>query len=203
MFVLAMLAVLGETLVHGAASLARVALHQRALDAARLAFVSGTRAAQSALARGETPTPTATCAYADAAGCEIAVQTTFALPAAAATPGTCPGTPCVVELQSNSAVDEGRAAYVISTTVMAANGAPLASRSGVVAFRTFATAPYAAIVGGADGTLGENAPGDDAGSANTLITVEYDLRGGASATAGNVWQPLVESPASAAPAWDR
>ena len=207
MFLLAMLAVLGETLVHGAASLARAALHQRALDAARVAFVTGARAAQAALAQGQTPAPIATCAYADANGCEINVQTIFATPtpAAAPTPSVCPGTDCVVELQSNNAVSEGRAAYTISSLVTAVNGAPLASRSGTVVFRTFATPPYAVIAGGTDGTIDALVNGgaaDDAGAAGTLITVEYDQNGSAAATAGNVWQPLVEAPASAAPAWE-
>ena len=208
MFLLALLAVVGETIVHGAASLAQVALQQRALDVARTAFVSGVHAAQAAVLQGETPAPTATCAYADAKGCEIDVRTTFATPTPAAppTPSACPGTNCTVVLQANSAVGEARASFLISSVVSAASGAQLASRTGMVTFRTFGSAPYAAIAGGTDGTLDALMNGgtaDDAGAANTLITVEYDLSGGSGATAGNVWQPVIESPASVAPAWER
>ena len=208
MFLLALLAVVGETLVHGAASLAQAALRQRALDTARTAFVSGVRAAQTVAAQGGIPAPIATCAYAEANGCEINVQTTFATPTPAAVPSptACPGTACTVVLQSNTAVSESRATYIISSVVSAANGSPLASRIGMVTFRTFATAPYASIVGSTDGTvdaLMNGGTADDAGAASSLITVEYDLRGGGAATTGNVWQPVVESPASAAPAWER
>ncbi len=207
MFLLALLTVLGETIVHGAASLAQAALRQRALDAARTAFVSGVRAAQASVAHAVAPVPLATCAFADANGCEITVQTTIAAatPSAAPAPSGCPGTPCTVILQSNSAVGEARATFVISSVVSSASGATLATRSGTVAFRTFATPPYASVVGGTDTTLGalrNGGPADDAGAPATLITVEYDPGGGGASTAGNVWQPLIENPASAAPAWE-
>lgn len=209
MFLLALLAVVGETIVHGAASLAQVALHQRALDAARIAFVSGIHAAQAAAAQSRTPAPLATCAYADASGCEINVQTTFATPtpAAATSPTPCPNSACTVILQANSSVAEARSAFVISSIVSAASGAQLASRIGTVTFRTFAArAPFASVVGSTDGTLDalvNGGTGDDAGASNTLVTVEYSPSGGGATTAGNVWQPVVESPASAAPAWER
>jgi hypothetical protein len=208
MFLLAFLAVIGETIVHGAASLAQAALRQRALDVARTAFVTGVRAAQAAVAQDGTPSPIATCVYSGSDGCEIDVQTTFATPTPppAPTPGACPGTACTVVLQGNSAVGEARASFVISSVVSAASGAQLASRIGVVTFRTFATAPYASIVGSTDGTLDalmNGGTGDDAGAANTLITVEYDLNGSGEATAGNVWQSVIENPTVAAPAWER
>jgi hypothetical protein len=208
MFLVALLAVIAETIVHGAASLAHVALQQRAVDVARAAFVSGIKAAQGVAAQGGIPAPIATCAYADANGCAIDVQTTFATPtpATAPAPSACPGTPCTVVMQANSSVSEGRAAYIISSMVSAANGTPLASRTGVVTFRTFATAPYASVVGSTDATLDALMNGgtaDDGGAANSLITVEYDSSAGGSVTSGNVWQPIVESPASAAPAWER
>jgi hypothetical protein len=208
MFLIALLAVVGETIVHGAASLAQVALRQRAVDVARTAFVSGVKAAQTVAAQGAIPAPIATCAYADASGCEIDVQTTFATPtpAAAPTPSACPGTACTVVMQANSSVSEGRATYIISSVVSATNGAPLASRTGMVTFRTYATAPSASVVGSTDGTLDALMNGgtaDDAGAINSLITVEYDSSAGGSVTPGNVWQPIVESPASAAPAWER
>jgi Tfp pilus assembly protein PilV len=218
-FLLALLAVLGETIVHGAASFAQAALAQRALDAARVAFVSGMRTAQTSIAQTlaanpqtsifAAPAPIATCAYADTSGCEIEVQTTFAARSAAPapSPSSCPATACTIVLQSNSAVSEARASFVVSSVVVsAASGATLASRSGIIAFRTFATPPYASIVGGTDATLDaliNGGAGDDAGAPNTLIAVEYDASGGGSSTAGNVWLPVIENPASAAPAWDR
>jgi hypothetical protein len=111
-----------------------------------------------------------------------------------------------VILQGNSAVSEARATFLISTVVNSASGATLARRSGTVAFRTFATPPYAAIVGGADATIGallDGGAADDGGAPTSLITVEYDPSDGGTNTAGNVWQPVIENPASAAPAWER
>ncbi|HUN30158.1 MAG TPA: hypothetical protein VMV65_10170 [Alphaproteobacteria bacterium] len=214
-FLLALLAVLGESIVHGAASLAQAALRQRALDAARVAFINGVRTAQASVAQDvaanpgsssfAAPAPIATCAYAGANGCEMTVQTSFMAPSAMPSSTACPGTSCTIELQGNSSVNEARASFIISSVVSSANGAPLGSRSGVVAFRTFATPPYASIVGGTDTTLDaltNGGAGDDGGSSRTLIDVEYDPRGGGASTAGNVWQPAVESPASAAPAWE-
>ena len=207
MFLLALLAVLGETIVHGAASLAQAALRQRALDAARAAFVSGVRAAQASVVQDVMPVPIATCVFADANGCEINVQTTIAVVTPAASPEAtaCPGTPCTVILQGNTAVNEARTAFTISSVVSSANGATLAARSGTVAFRTFATPPYASIVGGSDATLDallQSGAADDAGGSGTLITVEYEPSGGGAGTPGNVWQPLLENPAAPAPAWE-
>ena len=206
MFLLTLVAVLSETIVHGAAALAQVALHERAVDVARLAFVTAIRTAQDAAASGTVPAPIATCGYADAAGCEIAVQTTFATPTPGPMATSCPGTPCSVVLQSNSLVAEGRAVFLISSAVSAANGAALASRSGLVTFRTFSNAPHASIAGSADATLDalmRGGSGDDAGSPSTLITVEYDSSSGGVATPGNAWQTSIESPPSAAPGWER
>jgi hypothetical protein len=207
MFLLALLAVLGETIVHGAASLAQAALRQRALDAARIAFVNGVRAAQVSVPSGAAPAPIATCAFADANGCEINVQTTIATatPSTASASSACPGTPCTVVLQGNSAVGEARASFTITSVVSAASGATLATRGAIVSFRTFATPPYAAIVGGTDATLGALLDGgtpDDAGAPNTLIAVEYRQSGGGGTTPGNVWQPTVENPALTVPAWE-
>lgn len=205
-FVLALLAALAETVVHGAASLAQATLRQRALDAARTGFISGVHAAQASLAQHAAPAPIATCGFADAGGCEINVLTGVAAttPSSAPAATSCPDTSCTVVLQNNSAVNEDRASFVISSVATAPSGATLATRSGTVAFRTFATPPYATIVGGSDATLGAllGDAADDAGVSNTLITVEYQPSGGGAATAGNVWQPIIENPASAAPAWE-
>ncbi len=216
LFLLALLGVLGETIAHGAAALAQAALRERAADAVRSAIASGTYSAQASIAQAiaadpqasafAAPAPIATCAYGDASGCEIDVVTSFATPTAApSSPASCPQADCTVMLQENSAVTEARASFVISSTASAASGAQLAARSQLVAYRTFATAPYAAIVGGTDASidgLAAGGPGDDAGAPNSLITVEYDASGTGAASAGNVWQPVVESSATSAPAWD-
>ena len=215
MFLLALVAVVAETILHGAAALAIAALHQRALDAARIAFASGVRSAQSTVAQAveanpaatafPIPSPSATCAYADAGGCELNVQTVFATPTPAAPLGACPQTDCTVVLQANSAVAEARASMLISTVVTAPGGATLASRSGVASFRTYAVPPYASLVGGLDATvdgLSNGGAADDAGSPDSLITVQYAPSAGGTAVPGNVWQSATEASATAAPAWD-
>lgn|GEM_PF-2928342 len=215
-FLLALLAILAETIAHGAAALAQAALRERAVDALHAAFVSGERTAQASLAQTiaanpqatsfPTPAPIATCAYSDASGCAINVVTSFATASPAASdPASCPQTGCTVMLQGNSAVNETRASFVISSVASTASGAQLAARAQLVAFRTFATPPYAAIVGGIDATVDELAsggPGDDGGAPNSLITVEYNPNGSGASTSGNVWQPIVESRTESAPAWD-
>jgi hypothetical protein len=217
-FLLAFLAISAQSIVAGAGALAKVALQRRALDAADSGFTSGVRAAQSAVAQsiaasGGTasllvPTAIATCAYADAAGCELNVRTTFATPtpAAAPPPQSCPQTDCTVLLQANTSVAEGRVALLISSVVSSPSGAQLASRSGLAAFRTYATPPYASLVGGVDASvdaLMNGGAADDGGSPSTLITVEYVPSNGASGVPANVWQPLVETSATSAPAWER
>lgn len=214
-FILALLTIVGETIVHGAGALAATALHHRALDAARTALVSGVRTAQSSVAETiaanpsatafPVPAPTATCAYADGGGCELLVATSFASASATATPAACAQNGCTVMLQRNSAVSEARASFTIVTTVSAPGGAQLAARSGVAAFRTFALPPYASLVGGVDASvdaLMNAGAADDAGSASSLITVQYAPAGGGAESSGNVWQPLDESGSTAAPPWD-
>jgi hypothetical protein len=205
-FLLAFLAVLGETIAYGAMALAQAQLRQRALDATKLAFANGVRSVQEALANGTAPLPAATCAYANAGGCAITVTTSFATAPPSPAASSCPGTPCAIVLQRNTAVSEGRAAFTITATASSASGGTLATRSSLIAFRTFAAAPYAALVGSADGSfnaLANGGPGDDAGNAATLIDVELDASTGGSSVAGNVWQSAIEAPAQAAPAWDR
>jgi hypothetical protein len=215
-FILALLGVLGETIAHGAAALAGAALRERAVDAVAAAFASGTRSAQAVVAQTlasnpqastfPVPSPTSTCAYGDASGCAIAVTTIFATPTPPpSNPVACPQTGCTVMLQANTAVSEARASFVISSVANGLGGAELAARSQSVSFRTFATPPYATIVGGADSTLdslASDGPGDDGGAPNSLISVEYDPSGTGAPSSGNVWRPLLESWAAPASAWD-
>jgi hypothetical protein len=221
MFLLALLALLAETFVHGAGALARVALQHRELAATRAAFSAAVSAAQQSAARaiaaGQSPSlvlpsPFATCYDATSTGCAIAATASISTPTPAALPSppACPQTDCTIYLQANSAVAESRVAYHISTTVTAANGDALVSRAGDGAFRTFTAPPYASLVGSLDATLDalENGgAGDDGGNASaagTLITVEYVPSGaGSSPIPGNVWHAQDEHPATSAPAWDR
>jgi hypothetical protein len=136
------------------------------------------------------------------------VETSFATPAptVSTTPPACPQTDCAIALQRNSAIGEGRASMLVTTVVTAASGATLATRAGVAAFRTFDVPPYAALVGGVDASVDALMTGgaaDDAGSASSLITVQYQPSGGGAATSGNVWQTQVEASATAQPAWER
>lgn len=217
-FVLALVAVLAEAIVHAAAALAMQALHQRALQTARSAFITAEQNAQATIAQtlaGDPsassfplPSPMATCVYADSNGCEIDARTSFSSPAPAAfSPGApCPQTNCAILLQANSAVDEGRVRVLIATTIDAANGAQLATRSGIATFRTFGVAPYATLAGSVDASadaLMNGGSADDAGAAASLITVQYAPSGGGAGIAGNVWQSANEASPTSAPAWER
>ncbi len=212
MVLIAFVAVLAETIVYGAAALARMAFHAREHAAVRAAFSDAVRGAQSAAAGGPVPQPSATCGYATNTGCVITVRTmiSVATPVPASTPSACPEDGCTVYEQNNSHVAESRASYAITAQVLASNGDVLMTRSGIVAFRTFATPPYAALVGSLDATLdaiADGGAGDDAGSASnpnsTLIHVEYQQTGGpATPVPADVWRALDEHPATAAPSWD-
>jgi len=212
MFLLVLIAALAETVVHGAAALARTSLEQTELSAMRAAFVAAVASAQDAAANRTAPAPFATCYVASGTQCDVAVTATIAssTPSAQVTPSVCPHTNCTIYLQNNSAVAESRVAYHLVMTVRAGNGDVLASRATNVAFRTFAAPPYATLVGSLDGTLdaiangGTGDDGGNAGAAGTLINVEY-VSSGASASPipGNVWRSQDQHPASVVPAWDR
>lgn len=220
MFLLALIALLAETIVHGASALAQSALHFRALGAARMQFETAVameeRAIAGALAAGgdplAAPLPSATpgCVLTEGSVCRLLAQSRYALAAAVpgATPGACPQTACTVYLQGNDRVAEGRVAVQISTQITAPNGAILASRSAIVKFRTFHSPPYVTLAGSLDATLdGMAGSGDDggaSGAAATLVNVEYVNAANPRATpvAANVWRPRVQAPAAAANAWD-
>lgn len=212
MVLIAFVTVLAETIGYGAAALARMSFHAREHAAVRAAMSDAIRRTQNAAAGGSIPQPSATCAYATNLGCAITVKTAIAVPAPnpGSTPSSCTNAACTVYLQNNSHVGESRATYEITAQVIAANGDVMMTRAGVVAFRTFATAPYAALVGSFDATLdaiANGGVGDDAGSASqtnaTLIHVEYQQQGSpATQTPADVWRALDEHPATAAPSWD-
>ncbi len=212
MVLIVFVAVLSETIVYGAAALARMTFHAREHAAVRAAFSDAVRSAQSAAAGGPIPQPSATCAYATSAGCAITVRTTISVPTPVpgSTPSSCPNGECTVYTQNNSHVAESRASYAVTAQVLASNGDVMMTRGGIVAFRTFATPPYAALIGSLDATLDAITNGgvsDDAGSASTanstLIHVEYQQSGApATPVPADVWRALEEHPATAAPSWD-
>lgn len=219
LFLIALIAVLAETMVYGAAALAHVALRQREISALRAAFsaaIASTQAsAAHAVASGGNPAlalpaPFATCYDSSSAGCAIAATATVSIPAPAASPATCPGTDCTIYLQGNTAVAESRVTYHVTASVLARNGDVVATRNSDVTFRTFAMPPYVSLAGSLDDTLDaivDGSVGDDGGNANaagTLISVEYVLSGAAaSPQPGNVWHATQQHPATSAPAWDR
>ena len=212
MVLIAFVAVLGETIVYGAGALARMTFHAREYTAVRTALADAIRSAQSAAAGRPIPQPSATCAYATNNGCAITVRTTISVPTPVpgSTPATCPNAGCTVYAQNNSHVAESRAAFAIAGQVLASNGDVLMTRAGIVAFRTFATPPYATLVGSLDATLdaiANGGVGDDGGSGSntnsTLIHVEYQQSGvPATPIPADVWRALDEHPATAAPSWD-
>ena len=212
LFLVGLVALLAQTFIAGASDLARASLAHQQLLALRAAFVAAVTAAQLAAPTDAVPAPVSTCFLAGGSGCEISATATISTPtpSALATPPACPQTECTVYLQNNSAVAESRVAYHVVVTVSAANGDVLASRGADVAFRTYATAPYASLVGSLDATLDAleaGGTGDDGGNANaagTLINVEYVPSGVASSPIpGNVWHALEEHPATNVPPWDR
>jgi hypothetical protein len=212
MVLVVFVAVLGETIVYAAAALARMTFHAREHAAVRSAFADAVRAAQTAAAGGPIPQPSTTCAYSTNSGCAITVRMAISVPTPVpgSTPSSCPNGDCTVYEQNNSHVAESRASYAITTQVLASNGDVLMTRGGIVAFRTFATPPYAALAGSLDATLdaiANGGVGDDGGSASnensTLIHVEYQQSGApATPVPADVWRALDEHPATAAPSWD-
>jgi hypothetical protein len=220
LLLLAFAGMLSETIVQGAAALARAALQERALDAARLGYAGAIDSAQQWLAQtiaaqqspssAALPAKLATCAVSESDGCRMNVVSAFATPSpVTSAPGGCPATDCTVYLQANSSIGESRYAMRVVTTVTGPDGRQLAERSGTVAFRTFETPPYAALAGAIDATLdgiAQNGTGDDGGNASgsgTLVNVEYVPQDVPSAAplAGNVWQPVQQHPATIFPSW--
>ncbi len=219
LFIVALVALVTESIVHAAAALADAALHVRAAAAARTAYLAAAASAQRAVAQemragrdpslAPVPAPVATCLLADADGCALTVVATIAspTPSPSAAPAPCGSSACAVLLQANSAVRESRIAFHLRAAVSGRDGVLLATREGDVHLRTFDSPPYVALAGALDGSLAlrANGTGDDGGvsapSATTLVTVEYRAPG-AVPLAGNVWQRRDEHAPAQAPAWD-
>ncbi|HEV7179793.1 MAG TPA: hypothetical protein VGN11_07975 [Candidatus Baltobacteraceae bacterium] len=224
MFLLALVALLSETVVHGAAAVAAAALRHRAVTAAQIQFGTAVAAAQgalsSALAAGHdaqsAPMPAATraCVLLRSSTCMLVAQSAISvLPPAPNASSTCPNTNCTIYAQANDAVNEGRVTVSIATRVTSPTGTLLASRNAQVSFRTFDAPPYATLAGSVDSTLATIAAsrtGDDGGTAatasnpGTLVNIEYVDAAAPSATPvpGNVWRPQMQNPAAAAGSWD-
>jgi hypothetical protein len=211
MVLIAFVAVLGETILYGAAALARMSFHAREDAAVRAALSDGIRQAQTAAAGGPIPRPSPSCGFTTNLGCAITVRTTISIPTPVpgATPATCQSGACTVYMQNNSHVAESRVSYRITAQALATNGEVLMTRGGVATFRTLAAAPYATLAGSLDDTLDaivNGGSGDDAGHAGTHATlIHVDLQqSGTAATPmpADVWRALDEHPATAAPSWD-
>jgi len=220
LFIIALFAVLAETIVHGVHALAQIELRRSAAIAVHGEFESATTAVQRTLAAAiqaggdpqnlapAAPAPAATCILAAGSGCALKGRATIAFTAApspAATP--CAKGACTVYMQNNDAVDEGRVSATISAEALAGNGAVLATRTAAVTFRTFRLAPYAALDGSLDGSLAQAGVGDDGGAApngtapGSLIDVIYQNRVSKKSIPANVWRSQVQNTGAAPEAW--
>lgn len=222
LFVLALISLLAETVVHGASALATVTLHHRATAIARTQYAAALASAQASIAQSIaangvtapiTVVPAApACVLSGNSGCALLAQSSIAL-ATPAPPAaqTCPQTNCVVYMQANDAVDEGVVTVHVVTSVRAPDGTVLAAHTGDAAFRTFATAPYASLAGSTDASVNDVASGrtgydgGTSGPGDTLVRVEYvnAANPNASPIPGNVWHAQTQNPATAAGSWER
>lgn len=220
-FVLALMSLLAETIVHGASALAAATLHHRAISIARSQYAAAVASAQASVARSIAAgsslsqiafAPSApACVLGAHTGCALTAQSSISFATPPPANGPCPQTSCVVYLQANDAVNEGAISIHVSTAVTAPNGVVLATHAGDATFRTFATPPYAALAGSTDASVSDVAggrTGDDAGAAgpgDTLVRVEY-LNAADSHAApipGNVWRAQTQNPAASLSSWER
>ncbi len=198
-------AVLGETMLQGAAALAMSVLREQGVAAASSTFASAAQLAQSAIAAGieaggvppsTLPSPTATCVLGDGSACALTASATITL--ATPAPTACPSAGCGAYLQGNDDVGEGRIVAAITAVVRDASGAEVAARSGSLVFRTLLVPPYAVADGALDATLdgSESGAGDlgglaPANSANgTLVDVVYENASTGALMPANVWNGL-------------
>jgi hypothetical protein len=204
LFLCAAVAVLGETMLQAAASLAIAALHQQGVAAARNEFGVAAGVAQStlanAIAAGYTPAPlpslTPTCAVTTDGGCTLTANATLAI--ATPSPSACPTSGCDFYLQGNDAVSESRTSVAIDVDVTDSEGEIVASRSGTVVFRSLRVPPYILSDGMLDATLDDTAgsAGEIGGSvpsgtsAGTLIDVVYQNARSGETIPANVWNGL-------------
>lgn len=207
---IAFIALLGETIIAGSASLGRSAMRARELRVLRAGLASTIAQTQSAIAQNVAVQPITSCAYANASSCALTLVASVspATPAPQAT-GAC-GAACEVTMQGNASVAESRASFSISAKLLAENGDPVVSRSGTISFRTFNAPPYATLVGSLDATLDalmNGGTGDDGGSTSaangTLIHVQYQNTATGNGLAADSWRVLTEQPATQSPDWSR
>lgn len=159
-------------LLEGGLAFARVSAHHAAQRYAEIGLIQAraqlVAAIASQIASGATtlsaPAPlTATSVCNDAsAPCPFTSTATFQLSGSlggAATPNT-----SASNLQTQSAIEEGRVAATIVETVGSTAGAPLATRTQLVTLRTFSVAPFVAIDGVSDAAAARDVPTEaDAG----------------------------------------
>jgi len=219
MFLLALLAVIGETILHAAASLSRAALHQRAVAVAQTQFSAAATEAQQTIALAiqggadpsaivpVMPSAAPACAMQNATGCALTAATSVTSASPMPSASGCPNTNCTIYTQNNDAVSEGRVVLAIVSTVTSPSGAVLAQRSGTIAVRTFRVPPYASMAGSLDAANGSAAStGDDGGAATgsaTLVNAVYQNAVTGKLLPGNVWQSQQQSPVAVTPPWDR
>ncbi|MDQ2872394.1 MAG: hypothetical protein M3R35_04615 [Candidatus Eremiobacteraeota bacterium] len=120
----------------------------------------------------------------------------------------CDGTTtnCGANLESNTAVNEGRIAARITVDVTAPDGTLLATRTKTAIFRTFAVPPYVTIAGSRDATFeaGNASEGDDGGlmpqssADETVVRVRYHNDATGAVSDGSRWQQQGWSNGSAA-----
>jgi hypothetical protein len=223
LFIVALFAVVAETVVHGAHALAQIGLRRSAASGVQRQFESATTAVQRTLAAEieagadpqnlapVAPAPAATCVLAAANGCAVDGRATISFTTAASPSATpCASGECTIYVQDNDAVDEGRVRATIAVQSLSPKGAVLASRSEAVTFRTFRVAPYAALAGSLDGSqfrLAGSGDGDDGGAVpngtapGSLIDVVYENRGTKKSLPANVWRSRVQSFGAAPEAW--
>jgi hypothetical protein len=204
------IASLGEILFQAAGAAALTAFHRQGIAAAESGLVESAQLAQSAIATAvaagtalpaQIPAPQPTCALAAASGCLLFERSQIALTTPA--PSPC-ATQCATFLQENDAVDEGRAEATISVSVTNSAGDLVASRGGIILFRTLRVPPYALSSGALDSSLDGIAGAGDIGgtapneaSSGTLVDVVYRNAQSGAVMPANVWSALTaQSPAS-------
>src|SRR5215472_11109095 len=88
---IAIVAVLGETIITGATALGRAALHAHQMMLVRNGLATAIESAQSSARGNAVPQPTATCARGDANGCAVTMQTTITVATQPQQTGPCAG----------------------------------------------------------------------------------------------------------------
>jgi hypothetical protein len=208
LFVCIACTVVAQTMLQGAASLARTALHRSAVGAADVALTDAAQRAQAAIAAaqmqgstftGALPSPQPTCVLAQGASCVLVAQESIVVTTPSPTP--CPSGGCAGFVQGNDAVGEGRADATLRANVAELSGEEVATRGAAVVFRTLHVPPYAVTSGAISGVLddAESGAGDAGGlvpnatSAGTMIDVVYENAMTGAVMPANVWAGFAPS----------